>query len=85
MISGASEISEDLKKNSKDEILKIIQKCKKRQNEINKRLIKCLQNVILCQIHLVLNLEFVKFQLYLKAICWLDFIILPSDHEISQL
>lgn len=51
MISGASEISEDLRKSLKDEILKIIQKCKKRQNEINKCFIKCLQNVILCQIH----------------------------------
>ena len=56
-----------------------------RQHEINKCLIKCLQNIRLCQIHLVLNLEFMKFPLYLKAICQLDFIILPSDQEISQL
>lgn len=59
-VSGASEISKDLRKSLKDEILKIIQKCKKGQNEINKCLIKCLQNVIRCQIHLVLNLEFMK-------------------------
>lgn len=62
-VSGTSEISKDLKKSLKDEIFKIIQKCKKGQNEINKCLIKCLQNVIRCQIHLVLNLEFVKFLL----------------------
>lgn len=45
---------------------------------MNKCLIKDLQNVILCQIHLTLSLEFVKFPLSLKAICWLDFNILPS-------
>ena len=45
------------------------------QTEINKHLIQCLWNVILCQIHLVLNWKLMKFPLYLKAICGLDFII----------
>lgn len=67
-MNGVCGISRDLEANLKAEILKqnktIHSKVKKGQTEINKWFVKCLQNVIICQIHPGLNLEFMKYWLY---------------------
>ena len=76
LIPEAYGISEDLNNSLKVEIKKkkaIHSKMQKGQTEINKCLTKCFQNVIICQIYLVLNLEIKKLSLYLKAICRLNF------------